>query len=962
MQARRGRKPKTKNLFAFLFFLILVGRPMASFKSGYYDNQCTVTVQSVIKEQTSGYTSSDPALITYKYACPDNIGYTLTIRQAKYGDVPTYLNPLTAPKVEATVANPCMPPRLNDQAMTYDDSRKTFLSNDNVYPGHYNCADLGLPIADAGFATLVSSTKASSLSSWGTPTDVTNSNNAYRYYIPSDYTVSMPYANKILPARSWNSSTFRDRAEDDRIDNSRWFIKITSKKDPYYFAIVHLFPGMTDNDYLNKPLVVADAFDAHNRRGLTDPRNGKIYQNVYAHPQYKNLLSASGPRGKGYDVFFIDFSQGAGDIHLNAGIELKFLEWLNSRTAAKPIVGGMSMSGVVGRLALLYSMPANNRIAADQPNTGVDYGKNIKGFLAVDAPMQGASISANLQATIKDLTGYWVVWLADGMGLNTDAQDSWDQVVRPASHQMLYEHYYGGTASHDGFYQQIADMGGYRRDLPQASIAYSNFYQPHHTTDYSERNTTWLSVGGRTWYTYAKGAEWMPGSSGDWYYNSYKGKVALSGYDLKNFGTPAEFWKGTFIPIKSALDLDVNYNSYDNPAPTNRYTLAAHSPFQYVDYMERQYNGYCNTANTCTLQDSPSPRTSVNDMRYAHIVFDPTLVAKVNKALDWLERSVVSLNNDKYDDLLFYGPTSGLHATLSNGSGFTYSGNWYADGALDMPYMMMGDFNGDGFMDMAYQDAYNALKVALSDGTRFLPFAQWIAPNAWGHRNGKLYVGDFNGDRKDDLLFFEPGNNSISVSLSTGSGFGASGTGQWVGSNGFGSLKNNYLIGDFNGDGKSDVGYWEGDQSFYVKMSSGTGFGSTSQWLPPGYFGNLTATPYIGDFNGDGLDDMMFFNSTYQSLYMLPSTGTRFATLSQQWTKYQTFGNNPTAYYPADYNGDGFCDMGYFESGDYTFHIALTNAAGTGFNVPTTWVSPDGFGNPRGRYFTTYRKKRILIN
>jgi hypothetical protein len=61
-----------------LLFLLLAGQSLvhASFKSGYAYNQCTVTVQSIVKELPDGYNVEDYLLITYSYSCPDNAVYT----------------------------------------------------------------------------------------------------------------------------------------------------------------------------------------------------------------------------------------------------------------------------------------------------------------------------------------------------------------------------------------------------------------------------------------------------------------------------------------------------------------------------------------------------------------------------------------------------------------------------------------------------------------------------------------------------------------------------------------------------------------------------------------------------------------------------------------------------------------------------------------------------------------------
>ena len=129
---------------------------------------------------------------------------------------------------------------------------------------------------------------------------------------------------------------------------------------------------------------------------------------------------------------------------------------------------------------------------------------------------------------------------------------------------------------------------------------------------------------------------------------------------------------------------------------------------------------------------------------------------------------------------------------------------------------------------------------------------------------------------------------------STGTQFGGSESGIWSGPNDFGSLQDNYYPGDFNGDGKTDLLYRASDLSFHVRLSNGTGLvcGSQCQWLPAylqsNSFGNYSGKYYVGDFNGDGMTDLMFFStsnsSPYQqyAFYVRMSNGASFGT-SMMW-------------------------------------------------------------------------------
>jgi alpha/beta superfamily hydrolase len=67
---------------------------------------------------------------------------------------------------------------------------------------------------------------------------------------------------------------------------------------------------------------------------------------------------------EGYDIVYIDFDQGAGDLRENAYVVMAVIDWVNEQKAnynsEEPnVLLGISMGGVVGRLALLYIVHDN---------------------------------------------------------------------------------------------------------------------------------------------------------------------------------------------------------------------------------------------------------------------------------------------------------------------------------------------------------------------------------------------------------------------------------------------------------------------------------------------------------------------------------------------------------------------------------------------------------------------------
>ena len=138
----------------------------------------------------------------------------------------------------------------------------------------------------------------------------------------------------------------------------------------------------------------------------------------------------------------------------------------------------------------------------------------------------------------------------------------------------------------------------------------------------------------------------------------------------------------------------------------------------------------------------------------------------------------------------------------------------------------------------------------------------------------QVVMGDFNGDGRVDLMRGDGSN--WQVCLSTGTSFDCS---NWMASS---VLTRDVVSGDFNGDGKTDIAVYpkvDGPGNWTVCLSSGTGF-NCSLWAGYGasnlYANGQTSGALVGDFNGDGRDDIAIAGPNGDNERMCWSTGSGF--------------------------------------------------------------------------------------
>ncbi|MGW2952745.1 FG-GAP-like repeat-containing protein [Streptomyces eurythermus] len=256
-------------------------------------------------------------------------------------------------------------------------------------------------------------------------------------------------------------------------------------------------------------------------------------------------------------------------------------------------------------------------------------------------------------------------------------------------------------------------------------------------------------------------------------------------------------------------------------------------------------------------------------------------------------------------------------------------GSW----AVENMQFSTGDYNGDGRGDMAalygYSDGSVKLFTALgkADGGFNAPTPSWSAnPGGWTAKNMTLHSGDFNGDGRDDLAAWYDYDNGddrlFTFTATTAGGFNAPFP-SWANTNNDWNRANlKFVAGDFDADGRDDLGglyrYADGSiKMFSFLAKPDGGFQSSIASWTSSTFGDWNRTHVnAGDFNGDGRDDIAAwydYSDGRDAIHVLTSLSTPDGHFSAPYKAYETAAGNFTydsmRLISGDYNGDGLDDL-----------------------------------------------------
>jgi hypothetical protein len=272
-------------------------------------------------------------------------------------------------------------------------------------------------------------------------------------------------------------------------------------------------------------------------------------------------------------------------------------------------------------------------------------------------------------------------------------------------------------------------------------------------------------------------------------------------------------------------------------------------------------------------------------------------------------------------------PTTTAIAATGNPSGYDLTAT--VVGYANHPPVLAGT--------VSFQDTSNGNFVLGTAPLGAPTYAETFTPAAGspistGNQPTAGGAADFNGDGIQDLAIFNSDANSITVFLGKGDGtfnpedpiFGV-GTVPCISQ--FEASNCALTVGDFNHDGNADLVATSGyDNTVIVLLGHGDGTFSFANGSPI-TVGNFPQAVKIGDFNGDGLQDLAVANAKDNTISILLGNGD--GTFTPATGSPIAVGSFPFFVAVADFDRSGTADIAVSNDNDNTVSILLGNGDGT---------------------------------
>jgi len=364
----------------------------------------------------------------------------------------------------------------------------------------------------------------------------------------------------------------------------------------------------------------------------------------------------------------------------------------------------------------------------------------------------------------------------------------------------------------------------------------------------------------------------------------------------------------------------------DNGGPTNTMRLLRGSPA--IDHGD---NSSCANAGTVDNKDQRGLRRPVDGDHNGSIVCD------IGAFERQLHTAPTDFDGDDKSDIGYFNGVSGVWGILQSSHSFSYGSplffSWGQTGDIVAP----GDYDGDGLLDPTVRrppgGGQSAAYLMLFSSNGYDYGCALIIPAGWPGLGDTPVVGDYNGDGRTDPAIWRGSAGVWIIPMSP-----AFNTYQFFS---WGLTGDTPVGADVDGDGQTDIGYWRPSTGVWGFLKSTANYSYASpQWFNWGTTGDI---PVMADYDGDGKADpaVVIPPSGGQSkAYRILLSTLAYApgsslTIPAGWPG---LGDTPV---PQDYDGDGEADAGIWRANSGVWIIPKSTTNNTAYMFAAWGASGD---------------------